>query len=565
MSAATTVDTTSITPDQLFDWAEATYPQFFPTREKTLTWSVYQFRYYKDTDVYLAVESGTKVVALGRPTNNKVLELGPIILFTDIVFRRHLFSDTPVLLPNIAEKVTKYCPALSINVMVPLDLNGDRLVDLIFQCWDGIDPTNQFYAGPTPNVLFVLIQQASGNFIDRTIEYLGSDSASFEGAAYSYAIGELNGDGKPDIVFDLNREDGRRCSDSRCSNVRTPNAALISTPSGYRVEHFGDPRWNDGVSIYKDANGRSIVVTTIADGIEGHGWFRSQNGVWTKESGYEWAMKQTTVFFNTDPLGKLAASSTNDPILAGPVQVDLWKDVNNRWEKISSYIAPKGPFITISRPSLNPFDPRVTSYGPIWLLNNEPHFTSYVGGFGSSCSFRRYKDRTPELIYGINTLKLPGKLADYKDGGQYLDLKYEMQFFLLGFSIDSRLQVNLSDIKVRNNNPDPSNNWIRCVDINSDGLDDVSIRGLLDPSKRPTVMLNDSGNNLSRIDPALFPVPERGDVYLYQDFDGDGISDLLYYPICCSYNIKHGEPVRFRFYKGRQNPSSIHLMPALGG
>jgi len=40
MSAATSIDTTSITPDQLFDWAEATYPQFFPTREKTLTWSV---------------------------------------------------------------------------------------------------------------------------------------------------------------------------------------------------------------------------------------------------------------------------------------------------------------------------------------------------------------------------------------------------------------------------------------------------------------------------------------------------------------------------------------------
>lgn len=78
LAAPDTADTPSITPDQLFDWAEATYPQFFPTKEKTLTWSAYQFRYYKDTDVYLAVENGTNVVALGTPTGNRITELGAL-------------------------------------------------------------------------------------------------------------------------------------------------------------------------------------------------------------------------------------------------------------------------------------------------------------------------------------------------------------------------------------------------------------------------------------------------------------------------------------------------------
>jgi hypothetical protein len=85
-AAANVPDTPSITPDQLFDWAEATYPQFFPTKEKTLTWSVYQFRYYKDTDVYLAVESGQKVVALGKPTQGNFLELGNLSVFTQPVY-----------------------------------------------------------------------------------------------------------------------------------------------------------------------------------------------------------------------------------------------------------------------------------------------------------------------------------------------------------------------------------------------------------------------------------------------------------------------------------------------
>jgi len=67
-----------ITSDQFFEWAETKFPQFFSSKEVTLTWSVYQYRYYKDTDVYLAIESGTKVMALGRPTGNQIVMLGVV-------------------------------------------------------------------------------------------------------------------------------------------------------------------------------------------------------------------------------------------------------------------------------------------------------------------------------------------------------------------------------------------------------------------------------------------------------------------------------------------------------
>jgi len=83
--AATATDTVSITPDQLFDWAEATYPQLFPTHEKTLEWSVYQYRYYKDTDVYLGVDSDQRVVALGAPTGGMLVDLGPLASYASSV------------------------------------------------------------------------------------------------------------------------------------------------------------------------------------------------------------------------------------------------------------------------------------------------------------------------------------------------------------------------------------------------------------------------------------------------------------------------------------------------
>ncbi len=81
MAAQDVVDINTITPDQLFDWAEARYSQYFPSKGKTQIFSIYQFRYYKETDTYLAVESGTKVIALGRLTGGFIVELGSLAAF----------------------------------------------------------------------------------------------------------------------------------------------------------------------------------------------------------------------------------------------------------------------------------------------------------------------------------------------------------------------------------------------------------------------------------------------------------------------------------------------------
>ncbi|MCK4493537.1 MAG: hypothetical protein KAU26_05745 [Methylococcales bacterium] len=52
--------------DKLFDWAEATYPQFFPNKQSSVTLQGYYVRYYPQTDVYIGVKEGI-VYVLGKP------------------------------------------------------------------------------------------------------------------------------------------------------------------------------------------------------------------------------------------------------------------------------------------------------------------------------------------------------------------------------------------------------------------------------------------------------------------------------------------------------------------
>lgn len=61
--------------DALFDWAERTYPQFFPSHRASQTAAPYTYRYYPETGNYLGID-GEAVVALGPISGGQVLTVG---------------------------------------------------------------------------------------------------------------------------------------------------------------------------------------------------------------------------------------------------------------------------------------------------------------------------------------------------------------------------------------------------------------------------------------------------------------------------------------------------------
>ncbi len=84
------VQATTLTPRiptvaELFDWAERTYPQYFPSHQSNRTLTPYTYRYYPETQNHTAVD-GTKVYVQGPISDGALSYVGEIGAFACLVF-----------------------------------------------------------------------------------------------------------------------------------------------------------------------------------------------------------------------------------------------------------------------------------------------------------------------------------------------------------------------------------------------------------------------------------------------------------------------------------------------
>lgn len=70
-----------VAPERLFDWAELTYPDYFPGHPPTEASGNYVYRYYAATATYLAVE-GVEILVLGPPFGPNAVKVGTLADFT---------------------------------------------------------------------------------------------------------------------------------------------------------------------------------------------------------------------------------------------------------------------------------------------------------------------------------------------------------------------------------------------------------------------------------------------------------------------------------------------------
>jgi triacylglycerol lipase len=70
-----------LAPDCLFNWAEITYPSLFaPMGAISNTLAPYYYRYYPQTNAYLATSSADNhVYYLGPSSNNSIFDVGALL------------------------------------------------------------------------------------------------------------------------------------------------------------------------------------------------------------------------------------------------------------------------------------------------------------------------------------------------------------------------------------------------------------------------------------------------------------------------------------------------------
>ena len=118
------------------------------------------------------------------------------------------------------------------TAVIEADLNQDGVHELIVQFSSypngalGLSSNAE-----TPNRLVVFGLDSAGVISDLTATYLPSNTnsaVSLAGQVAGFAIGDINGDNRLDIVYALNRDDGR----SQQSNLASNNAVMLSQNDG---------------------------------------------------------------------------------------------------------------------------------------------------------------------------------------------------------------------------------------------------------------------------------------------------------------------------------------------
>ena len=454
-----------------------------------------------------------------------------------------LLATMPKLLPDLKFKYDKLCgTSTSMQNAIPIDLNMDGRKDLLLNLWCGHKPSGEPYTGDVPNTLIALIQDQYGNFSDQTKIVFGSDMPRTDGKGHIYVVHDFNGDGYQDIVMSTDREDGRSIAGDNADNLKSPTLAIMSNANGnYSITTFGDRLWGSSLSLVKNTNGKSILIVTPA-GYSGDPQAWIYDNGWQKKAGYSWVSNFSNIFLAPKYPDTTSSTAANAIGNQRGQFIQIWNRAGDVWTQKSEV-----------QFSQNQNIPYVFADGKTGTINAARIFNrDYIEPMlYEGCSFKPTPTSTPVPIFSMLGREIVGGYTS----GQVLrePTTYDPgSIDLVTFDLDQNLNpININSIARSNMD---GNFWhILCEDVNSDGFDDI----IIIQNNRPIIFLNDGKGMLKKVDQSIFPNAPHAASFVYEDLDGDGIRDFLYYPMGnWLFEDSPGQistSVNLRLYKGIRN------------
>lgn len=433
------------------------------------------------------------------------------------------FSSQPVASISVSD-----ANACWTQFVTPIDMDGDGKKDFAMHFWCNQWNMPSGFDGPTPNTFKAFLSKGT-QYSNGNNQLFGTEEVSLGGATRKVVIADFNNDGRMDLAYAVNREDGRPIGNS--ISLASAQATVVTSKSNnlYSIDRLGPANWYHAVDVYQTApNTKSVVFHTNSNGIS----FSNSNGNWISDF-------ESLPFLNglTYRFMKSSPSKVSDDLIitvgqSDATSLDVYMKKNSGWQKGVGY----APQVT-------------TNAVPVIAWNGDPFMgnridigtNSYTGaGFDDSCLIKRSPTSQAMFIGKFSGRKLPQGYSGQTVKETDMPLVYE----LMAFEVVSG---NLQKVDLGLDTPLGSEffNFIECTDVNGDGYDDIVI-SIQRNSGIPVVYLNNKNNKFLKLSQSFFAnIPSASDVArsILSDMDGDGISDLVVFTL-------QSKPQIIRVHKG---------------
>ncbi|MDB9747846.1 VCBS repeat-containing protein [Gammaproteobacteria bacterium] len=485
-----------------------------------------------------------------------------------------VFDTTGYELPypnNLLSGLCEESVPIFTSILSPVDINLDSYNDLIVHYWCGPKEFGVYIDTPVPDAVVAFKNNGDETFTIANSEVFGQEVLSFGAASRKVVEADFNGDGYLDILYALNKEDGRsQAGDAAGASNEAPQSILLSNGDGtYAPADLGYSEWVHAVDAAQLPSGNFDAVISGFRSPDVRG-FRYEGQAFQSVTDYSSPGgpvnrfgASTLKFLPEYTIGSgstLAISDSGD--CAIQVNLSSFSKASGEW-----LFSDKTDFVCRSIP--NAYENYTGAVGDLPLVTIDGQ--DYTGGgFGNdeSCTLELSPGDRPVAVVKYSAQPIPGNYVEgviYKQG----ELTVENKINIFEVS-DSGLALKTGVIE--GHDVSTLFTFGACRDINNDGYDDLVLLQnaggggeATNTRNKPIIYLNDKENHLVKMDlegiPEI-PVGDNNFDYLIHgflaDMNGDSIEDLVYYRASRSYIDSNGtlDPDMtnlIRIYLGRKN------------
>ena len=443
----------------------------------------------------------------------------------------------------------------NIEKMIPVHINNDNHIDFIAQLHCAEFPHGRLHNEAVDETVVAYLSNDKGEYRVATEEVFGSSIVQVNGLG-KYRVTDINRDGKKDILWNLNKEDGRSAmgEEGLYNNGGTP-VVLMSTPTGFEIQKMPIYGWFHGVTYADYPTHTDVWFASFTNGAY---QMRYQNGMWAQVNKIEtfatdyrngiieskWATGMQHVKTKSGKEVIISQTSYWDYNVGGYMAQGLGSATSDG--ELISYDMVDAE-MTVAVCNWNEGNKCVGQSAVTAVMNFEGDQWAYAN-HDKVCHMKNLVPGGPEYIVGqmwgfrnvSGTPWVQGQEV-YENGP---GSRSGMRFNFFEIKDDGSIAQVPAPFVYQDMDIDPVGSWMRCDDMNGDGYADLAVGSISDLPEfqdngrggAPTLYLNDGAGKLVLVPLSDLPQATLGAwgngqyaTNLIVDADSDGDEDIIIY------------------------------------